>query len=101
MRNLEVAGNSITIKCDVESVNSVTGIVWFHIKWEKEIKININANSNKFSGGSCTDPSLTIHNLTTDDSGFYKCEASNEVGTSISEASSLIVKGCEYFSIFY
>jgi hypothetical protein len=47
----------------------------------------------KFSGGTLSDPSLTINNIVKSDEGIYTCIAKNCSGTTSSEDSVLIFKG--------
>jgi hypothetical protein len=47
----------------------------------------------KFSGGTLSDPSLTINNIAKSDEGTYVCRATNCLGTTSSEYSVLTCKG--------
>ena len=47
----------------------------------------------KFSGGTLSDPSLTINNIVKSDEGIYACIAKNCFGTTSSEDSVLICIG--------
>jgi len=47
----------------------------------------------KFSGGTLSDPSLTINNIAKSDEGIYACIANNCFGTTSSEDSVLTCKG--------
>ena len=46
----------------------------------------------KFSGGTLSDPSLTINNIAKSDEGIYMCRATDRFGTS-SEDSVITCKG--------
>jgi hypothetical protein len=47
----------------------------------------------KFSGGTLSDPSLTINNIAKSDEGIYVCRATTPFGTVSSEDSVLTCKG--------
>jgi len=47
----------------------------------------------KFSGGTLSDPSLTINNIVKSDEGTYVCRATNCCGATSSEYSVLTFKG--------
>ncbi|KAG5898346.1 hypothetical protein JTB14_034328 [Gonioctena quinquepunctata] len=61
-----------------------------HLKsaqWLKDGK-NLNlSDTNKFVGGSISNPPLYINNVTREDMGEYSCSLGNEIGTEISEDS--------------
>lgn len=78
---------SVTIHCIVtvsQGSPAVTAIQWLL----NDININV-SNSNKYSGGSVATPSLTIHNIGSNDAGKYKCMATNPVGSTSKEIESL------------
>jgi hypothetical protein len=47
----------------------------------------------KFSGGTLSDPSLTINNFAKSDEGIYMCRATDRFGTISSEDSVITFKG--------
>lgn len=67
-----------------------------HVYWEKEVngfRNVINSWTVGIRGASLETPSLTIVKSTTADAGNYKCVATNDVGTGISETITLKVIG--------
>jgi hypothetical protein len=55
--------------------------------------VNVIGVDGKFSGGTLSDPSLTINNIVKSDEGTYVCRATNCFGTTSSEYSVLTCKG--------
>ncbi|XP_062602413.1 uncharacterized protein LOC134264134 [Saccostrea cucullata] len=72
----------ITISSDSPSLSAIT--------WLKNGKsINITGNFRKYSGGSLTNPNITVHNVDSKDLGNYSCEAWNAIGNSTSDVITL------------
>ncbi|XP_052103246.1 hemicentin-1-like [Mytilus californianus] len=84
-------GNSVTINCTVTSTPAATQIVWQ--RTVNNVNTTIDISSNRYSGGTTSNPSLTIHNVQADDQGLYFCQASNIVGTGSSNTVNLTVIG--------
>lgn len=87
-------GDSVTIPCTVTANPSVTSVSWERIS-QSGLPSSISLVSSKYSGGTVANPGLTIANTITTDQGFYRCLATNSVGTSTSDSSFLAVIGCE------
>lgn len=71
--------SKVTISCSVSLVEGsppITTVRWLR----NEIYLNT-SDSNKYSGGTPDNPSLSIYNLASTDGGVYKCTATNLVGT--------------------
>lgn len=71
-------GNSTTITCRV--TGNYTAVFWEHQYNGPISKINT-TGSTKYSGGTISTPSLTIHNFSVSDIGSYRCSGKNSVGT--------------------
>lgn len=85
-------GSSITIECQITATPGVTSVSWSRIINGQTTTITI-SNNNKFSGGTVSNPSLTITGADNSDEGFYICSASNSVGTGQSQQRFLDVIG--------
>ncbi|CAC5383739.1 HMCN [Mytilus coruscus] len=84
-------GYNVTLECMIDSSPSHTHVYWQHIY--NETVLNITSDSRSVYGSMVTDPSLTILQVTSEDSGHYICFAVNIVGTGKSEPTSLTVLG--------
>ena len=60
---------------------------------------SINFNSNKYSGSTVSNPSLTIFSTVSEDIGVYRCLATNVVGTGQSQDTTLTVDGGKWIAI--
>jgi hypothetical protein len=88
-----VGGQSHTSTCSVSSILVVTDITWIKTTASgNEIVIVVGVDG-KFSGGTLSDPSLTINNIAKSDEGIYVCRATTRFGTISSEDSVLACKG--------
>ena len=87
-----VEGQSHTIACSVASVSVITDVTWICSAAGYEI-VKVVGVDGKFSGGTLSDPSLTINNIAKSDEGTYVCRATNCFGTTSSECSVLTCKG--------
>ena len=87
----------MTLVCTVTSNLPITNVYW-----QRNIGGSItniattNTNTNKYSGGTTTTPSLTIFSVQQSDVGTYSCYGSNSVGTDQS-STTLSVTGSTYF----
>uniref|UniRef100_A0A8W8KZ99 Ig-like domain-containing protein n=1 Tax=Magallana gigas TaxID=29159 RepID=A0A8W8KZ99_MAGGI len=71
---------------------SVTNVFWERIS-QNGVPSSISLVPSKYSGGNVITPDLTIANTDTTDQGFYRCLATNSVGTSTSDSTFLTVVG--------
>jgi hypothetical protein len=85
-----VEGQSHTITCSISSISDITWIKTTAVGYEI---VNVVGVDGKFSGGTLSDPSLTINNIVKSDEGTYVCRATNCFGTTSSEYSVLTCKG--------
>ncbi|CAC5377795.1 HMCN [Mytilus coruscus] len=85
-------GQMITIPCIVTGTPTQTNVFWRQVVNGVPTNVVINGNS-RYTGGSTSTPSLTIINTENSDEGTYVCYATNIVGTSNSQNSSLDVIG--------
>lgn len=97
-----IEGNAVTLGCTVYPRLPENIVFWKRSIIDRHLEnstvtipsiISFNyANiTSPHSGSTATIPSLTILNATIDDIGFYRCYASNSVGTGESSATFLIV----------
>ena len=92
--NVEVVeGQSNTITCSVSSISDITDVKWTKTTAVGNEIVNVVGVDGKFSGGTLSDPSLTINNIVKSDEGTYVCRATNCFGTTSSEYSVLTCKG--------
>jgi hypothetical protein len=88
-----VGGQSHTIACSVSSISVITDVTWIKTTAVGYEIVNVVGVDRKFSGGTLSDPSLTINNIAKSDEGTYVCRATNCLGTTSSEYSVLTCKG--------
>lgn len=75
---------SVTIHC-IASVSQgppALAVYWLLNGYNMDI-----SNSVKYSGGTVSNPSLSIHNIASTDAGEYRCGATNLVGSCTSSLS--------------
>ncbi|XP_052080325.1 hemicentin-1-like isoform X2 [Mytilus californianus] len=84
-------GNNVTLKCMIDSSPYHTHVYWQHIF--NETVSNITSDSPGVYGSTVTDPSLTLLQVSWNESGQYICFAVNIVGNGKSESTVLIVLG--------
>ena len=73
-------------------MSAITDITWIKTTAADYEIVNVVSVDGKFSGGTLSDPSLTINKIAKSDEGTYVCIAENRFGTS-SEESVLTCKG--------
>jgi len=88
-----VGGQSHTIICFVTSISVITDVTWIKTTAVGYEIVNVVGVDGKFSGGTLSDPSLTINNIAKSDEGTYVCTVTNCLGTTSSEYSVLTCKG--------
>jgi hypothetical protein len=88
-----VGGLSHTITCFVSSISVITDVTWIKTTAVGYEIVNVVGVDGMFSGGTPSDPSLTINNIAKSDEGTYVCTATNCLGTTSSEYSVLTCKG--------
>ena len=88
-------GDSVTIPCSVSANPSATSVFWERVS-QSGVPSTISLVPSKYSGGTLLSPDLVISNTDTTDQGFYRCLATNSVGTSTSDSAFLAVIGSEF-----
>lgn len=73
-----ILGDTATITCNVMGIYN--SVFWEH-QYNGVNSVIDASDSSKYSGGTVSSPSLTIHNFTINDIGSYRCSARNSVGT--------------------
>ena len=87
-----LVGQQITMTCTVSGTPTQTSVFWRKSDNNVQTDVDINGN-NRYSGGTTTNPSLTITNSQLSDEGTYTCYATNSVGTSNSQTTFLDITG--------
>ena len=77
----------------MQSISAITDVIWIKSTASSDTIVNVVGVDGKFSGGTLSDPSLTINNIAKSDEGIYVCRATNWFGTALSEDSVLTCKG--------
>ena len=88
-----VEGQSHTITCSISDISDITGITWIKTSATGDKIAIVVGEDGKFSGGTVSDPSLTINNIAKSDEGTYACIAKHCFGTISSGDSVLTYKG--------
>ncbi|XP_062603009.1 hemicentin-1-like isoform X17 [Saccostrea cucullata] len=94
-----INGGSVTLVCSIISSNpTATSVIW-----EKDINGNPTSVQSfmgtRVSGGTVSQPSLTISSLTGGDTGTYYCSARNSVGTGSRSTTTLTVQNVPSISV--
>ncbi|XP_069115359.1 hemicentin-1-like isoform X2 [Argopecten irradians] len=84
-------GTSVTLQCSVSANPAITSVYWQRI--QNGVTASVTVDSVNFSGATTSNPSLTVINANSADSGTYTCFAVNSVGTGQSSQISLTVTG--------
>lgn len=85
-------GTSVTMDCTVSANPAHTSVSWQKVINGVRSTINL-GQSNKYSGSTTTNPSLTVQNADLTDESHYVCTAQNSVGTGQSSQTFLDVVG--------
>jgi hypothetical protein len=78
----------VVLHCEIQFSSSVE-----YLYWQQDYR-NLTVDNNvRYSGGTIDSPSLTIHNVLYDDTGYYTCNAVSQSGTATSLVINLTVVG--------
>jgi hypothetical protein len=70
-----IEDHNITLSCNVSGVPDV-----YDVSWTMDTTSG-SVNSDRLTGGTITDPSLTVGDTELGDTGWYTCSATNLAGT--------------------
>ena len=84
-----VQGTSQQITCTVTGTPTATGITWTRLSNNQLTTLDIVNSNGKYTGGTTSNPHLTISNFQLSDSGTYVCHATNAAGSQNSDNSVL------------
>ncbi|XP_069133471.1 serine-rich adhesin for platelets-like isoform X3 [Argopecten irradians] len=87
-----VVGETAVIDCDYSSSPDATSVYWNKIVDTQTTRIET-FNTNKYSGSTLANPSLTITNTDSSDQAFYRCVVVNSVGEGRSNQAYLYITG--------
>jgi hypothetical protein len=73
--------SSHTITCSISSISDITDISWIKTSATGDKIAIVVGEDGKFSGGTLSDPSLTINGIAKSDEGTYACIAKYCFGT--------------------
>ena len=90
-------GQSVTLVCSVSGTPAATSVYWQKVKNGQTTTINTNSNSNKYSGVTLQNPSLTISNVDNSDEATYTCFGVNSIGTGQSQQTVLSILGSKSY----
>jgi hypothetical protein len=94
-------GGFVTLQCTVSGNPSVTTVQWTRVLNGQSQNVVTGGNT-RYSGGSVNSPSLGISNVVNSDEGYYRCSATNSIGTGTSQQTFLDVAGSKWLiSIWY
>ncbi|XP_052084592.1 adhesion G protein-coupled receptor L4-like isoform X2 [Mytilus californianus] len=85
-------GSSITLECDVSSDIQLLSVEWWRRIKNDVFVITSSSNTNKYSGSTISNPSLTVISMTESDQGIYTCVAYSEIGEGKSQDIKLMLK---------
>ena len=89
-------GSSVQLGCTVTANSSFTQVYWLRYNTFGSRYIYSYTNTNKYSGSTTFQPSLTIFSASSSDAGQYICLAQNIVGVGQSVPTTLTVSGSVY-----
>jgi hypothetical protein len=88
-------GGFVTLQCTVSGNPSVTTVQWTRVLIGQSQNVVTGGNT-RYSGGSVNSPSLGISNVVNSDEGYYRCSATNSIGTGTSQQTFLDVAGSKW-----
>lgn len=88
-------GGAVELVCIVSADPPVSSITWTRTVNGVTSTLNIGSLT-RFTGGTVSNPSLTILNAQTSDEGTYVCSAQNSAGTGQSGSTTLSIVGSKY-----
>ena len=77
----------------MSGISDIADISWIKTSATGDKIAIVVGEDGKFSGGTLSDPSLTINNIAKSDEGTYACIVKHRFGTTTSEDSVLTCKG--------
>ena len=77
----------VVLHCEVQFGSSVDFVYWKHYC------LSLTVEHARYSGGTIDSPSLVIHNVTYEDTGYYTCNVVSQSGTGSSLFINLTVVG--------
>lgn len=93
-------GQTIQLVCTVTGSPAATEVYWVRVRQGQSTEIKASTmDTNKYSGVTLNNPSLTVLNANENDGGVYKCYAKNIVGVGQSQQTQLNVIGSKYKEI--
>ena len=84
-----VPGTNQQITCTVTGTPAATGITWTRLRNNQLTTLDIVNSNGKYTGGTTSNPHLTISNFQSSDAGTYVCRATNAAGPQNSDNSVL------------
>lgn len=88
-------GGAVELVCIVSADPPISSITWTRTVNGVTSTLNIGSLT-RFTGGTVSNPSLTILNAQTSDEGTYVCSAQNSAGTGQSGSTTLSIVGSKY-----
>lgn len=85
-------GSFVILECTVTANPTHTTVQWYRIVNGNPVNVDI-SKTDKYSGSTVSNPSLTVLSASNADEGNYVCSATNSVGTSQSSQTFLDVLG--------
>ena len=79
--------DDVVLHCEVQFGSFVE-----YLYWQQDC-LNLTVSNTRYSGGTIDSPSLIIHNLTNEDTGYFTCNVVNQSGTGTSLCITLTVVG--------
>lgn len=78
-----IQGTNKLITCTVTGQPSPTQIRWYFTSSGSNSRqqLFISTSNGKYTGGTPSNPSMTVNNFQSGDAGSYQCEATNAAGT--------------------